>query len=86
MPVIWPGEEQVETVQVIYRLIGGSFAACGLIAWRRRPDSRSGMLMAAAGVGFFLSAIISQFDAAARADRGDRARRSSGRRSSWRCC
>jgi signal transduction histidine kinase len=63
IPVIWPEEERVETVQVIYRLIGGSFAACGLIAWRRRPDSRSGMLMAAAGVGFFVSAIISQFDA-----------------------
>ena len=47
VPVIWPGEEHVETVQVIYRLIGGSFAACGLIAWRRRPDSRSGLLMAA---------------------------------------
>ena len=37
-----PGDEQVETVQVVYRLIGGSFAACGLIAWHRRPDSRSG--------------------------------------------
>jgi signal transduction histidine kinase len=62
VPVIFPGEERVETVQVIYRLIGGSFAACGLIAWRRRPDSRSGQLMAMAGVGFFLSAIIGQFD------------------------
>jgi len=62
VPVIWPGEERVETVQVIYRLIGGSFAACGLIAWRRRPDSRSGLLMAAAGAGFFLSAIIGQLD------------------------
>jgi signal transduction histidine kinase len=61
VPVIWPDEEQVETVQVIYRLIGGSFAACGLIAWRRRPDSRSGLLMTAAGAGFFLSAIIGQF-------------------------
>ncbi|HEX6698556.1 MAG TPA: histidine kinase [Solirubrobacteraceae bacterium] len=60
VPVIWPGEERVETVQVIYRLIGGSFAACGLIAWRRRPDSRSGLLMTAAGAGFFLSAIIGQ--------------------------
>jgi signal transduction histidine kinase len=62
VPVIWPGDERVETVQVIYRLIGGSFAACGLIAWRRRPDSRSGLLMTAAGAGFFLSAIIGQFD------------------------
>ena len=32
VPVIFPGEEQVEAVQVVYRLIGGSFAACGLIA------------------------------------------------------
>jgi signal transduction histidine kinase len=62
VPVIWPEEEHVETVQVIYRLIGGSFAVCGLIAWRRRPDSRSGLLMTAAGAGFFLSAIIGQFD------------------------
>jgi signal transduction histidine kinase len=61
VPVIWPGEDHVETVQVIYRLIGGSFAACGLIAWRRRPDSGSGLLMTAAGAGFFLSAIIGQF-------------------------
>jgi signal transduction histidine kinase len=62
VPVIFPGEEQVEAVQVVYRLIGGSFAACGLIAWRRRPDSRSGLLMTVAGAGFFVSALISQFD------------------------
>ena len=61
VPVIFPGEERVEAVQVVYRLIGGSFAACGLIAWRRRPDSRSGLLMAVAGAGFFVSALISQF-------------------------
>ena len=62
VPVIFPDEEQVEAVQVVYRLIGGSFAACGLIAWRRRPDSRSGLLMTVAGAGFFVSALISQFD------------------------
>ena len=62
VPVIFPGEEQVEAVQVVYRLIGGSFAACGLIAWRRRPDSRSGLLMTVAGAGFFVSALITQFD------------------------
>jgi signal transduction histidine kinase len=61
VPVIFPGDEQVEAVQVVYRLVGGSFAACGLIAWRRRPDSRSGQLMAVSGVGFFVSAIVSQF-------------------------
>jgi signal transduction histidine kinase len=63
VPVIFPGTERVEPVQVVYRLVGGSFAACGLIAWRRRPDSRSGQLMAASGVGFFVSALISQLHA-----------------------
>ena len=64
VPVIFPGDEQVEPVQVVYRLVGGSFAACGLIAWHRRPDSRSGLLMAVAGLGFFVSALVSQLHAA----------------------
>jgi signal transduction histidine kinase len=63
VPVIFPGDERVESVQVVYRLVGGSFAACGLIAWRRRPDSRSGVLMAVAGLGFFVSALVSQLHA-----------------------
>jgi signal transduction histidine kinase len=63
VPVIFPGEEHVAAEQVVYRLIGGSFAACGLIAWRRRPDSRSGKLMAISGVGFFVSATIGQLHA-----------------------
>jgi signal transduction histidine kinase len=63
VPVIFPGEEHVAAEQVVYRLIGGSFAACGLIAWRRRPDSRSGKLMAISGVGFFVSATIGQLQA-----------------------
>ncbi len=86
VPVIFPGEEQVEAVQVVYRLIGGSFAACGLIAWRRRPDSRSGLLMTAAGAGFFVSALIGQFDPPIAQTASSWCSRSSGRRSSWRCC
>ena len=39
----------VDPVQVVLRLVGASFAACGLVAWRRRPDNRSGLLMTAAG-------------------------------------
>jgi signal transduction histidine kinase len=65
VPVIFPGEEHVAAEQVVYRLIGGSFAACGLIAWRRRPDSRSGLLMAVAGAGFFVSALLVQIEAPA---------------------
>ena len=34
--------------------------ACGLIAWRRRPDSRSGLLMVATGFLFFVSPLLSQ--------------------------
>ena len=64
VPVIFPGEERVPAVQVVYRLVGGSFAVCGLIAWRRRPDSRSGLLMAMAGLGFFVSALVTQLHAA----------------------
>jgi signal transduction histidine kinase len=32
-----------------------SYLLCGLIAWRRRPDSRLGLLMIAAGIGASLS-------------------------------
>jgi signal transduction histidine kinase len=48
----------VDPVEVILRLIGGSFAACGLVAWRRRPDSRSGLLMTATGFAFLVPALL----------------------------
>src|SRR3954454_15477690 len=35
--------------EVIHRLSGLSFAACGLVAWRRRPDSGVGRLLTLAG-------------------------------------
>src|SRR3954452_20010132 len=55
------GDEPVPGYRVVFRLIGGSFAACGLIAWRRRPDSRSGPLMIATGVGLFVEPVFGQF-------------------------
>jgi signal transduction histidine kinase len=63
VPVIFGRDEPVPGWEVVYRLIGGSFAACGLIAWRRRPDSRSGVLMTAVGFGFYLFPLLSQVDA-----------------------
>ena len=48
---------------VVYRLVGGSFAAFGLIAWQRRPDSRSGPLMTATGFGLLVSLLLKQIDA-----------------------
>ena len=57
------GGDPVPGWDVLYRLIGGSFAACGLIAWHRRPDSRSGRLMTATGFAFFITPLLSQLDA-----------------------
>jgi signal transduction histidine kinase len=34
--------------------VGWTFMACGLVAWDRRPVSRSGLLMVAAGAAWFL--------------------------------
>ena len=33
--------------RILFRLVGTAYVVCGLIAWRRRPDSRSGLLMTA---------------------------------------
>ena len=63
VPVIWSSGEPVEGSQVVGRLIGGSFAACGIVAWRRRPDSRSGLLMTATGFGFLASPLLAQVEA-----------------------
>src|SRR5918999_700805 len=61
-PVLLDREAPVQGIEVVFTLVGGSFAACGLIAWRRRPDSRSGMLMTATGFLFFVSPLLSQLD------------------------
>jgi signal transduction histidine kinase len=63
VPVIFGRAEPMPGSEVVYRLIGGSFAACGLIAWRRRPDSRIGLLMTATGFGFFVFPLLSQIEA-----------------------
>ena len=57
------GDQPVELIDVAFRLVGGSFAVCGLIAWHRRPDNRSGMLMTATGFAFFVSPLVNQLDA-----------------------
>ncbi len=48
---------------IAFRLVGGSFAACGLIAWRRRPQNRTGPLMVATGLSFLARPLFDQFDA-----------------------
>jgi signal transduction histidine kinase len=60
VPIIFSGDAPVEGADVVYRLVGGSFAAFGLIAWHRRPDSRSGVLMTATGFGLLISLLLKQ--------------------------
>ena len=59
---IFLGDESAPGFRIVFRLIGGAFAACGLVAWRRRPDSRSGMLMFATGLGLFVEPIFGALD------------------------
>src|SRR5580765_9000643 len=51
-PVIF--QEHVRPEVVLYHVVGGSFAACGLLAWHRRPQSRTGPLMVVTGLLFFV--------------------------------
>jgi len=61
-PFIFGPDVPIEPVQIVFRLVGGSFAACGLVAWHRRPDSYSGRLMTATGFAFFASPLLAQLD------------------------
>jgi signal transduction histidine kinase len=48
--------------EVLHDLSGVSFMACGLVAWRRRPDSAVGPMLAAAGFGVLVPAMLGQVD------------------------
>ena len=50
--ILFGGEGEVTAMQVIGGSIGGSFIFCGLIAWQRRPDNRTGQLMTLTGFLF----------------------------------
>jgi ABC-type antimicrobial peptide transport system permease subunit len=58
VPIIFAEDAPVEPADLVYRLVGGSFAAFGLVAWHRRPDSRSGPLMTATGFGLLVSLLL----------------------------
>ena len=62
-PALFDRDTPVQGLEVVFACVGGSFAACGLVAWRRRPDSRSGALMTATGFAFFLPPLWGQIDA-----------------------
>ena len=57
------GDEDVAGYRVAFRLVGIAFVACGLVAWRRRPDSYSGLLMTATGFLLFIEPLLAQWDA-----------------------
>src|SRR6478672_11703930 len=58
-PVVF--QEHVKPEVVLYHVVGGSFAACGLLAWHRRPQSRAGPLMVVTGLLFFVHVTLGRF-------------------------
>jgi hypothetical protein len=55
-------DEPVPGYRAFFRLVGGVFVACGLIGWHRRPDSYSGPLMIAMGVGLLVEPVFALFE------------------------
>ena len=62
IPVVSPDGPPVPLAGVMHILSGVSFAACGLVAWRRRADSAVGPLLTVAGFGVLVSPILFQVD------------------------
>src|SRR5215210_46066 len=62
IPALFGDGPPVPANEVLHNLSGVSFAACGLVAWRRRPDSAIGRMLTLAGFGVLLSAILRQVD------------------------
>src|SRR3954470_21483506 len=63
IPVLTDRGPPVPVDEVLHNLSGVSFAACGLVAWHRRPDSAVGPMLTVTGFGVLLSAILGQVDA-----------------------
>src|SRR4051795_834374 len=62
IPVLFDRGPPVDGPSVIHTLSGVSFAACGLVAWRRRPDSAVGRMLTLAGFWLLLAPILDQLD------------------------
>jgi signal transduction histidine kinase len=65
IPVIFDRGPPLPGYVVINRLAGVSFMACGLLAWRQRPDSAVGRLLTVTGFGVLLSPVLLQLDSPA---------------------
>ena len=62
VPVLFDRGPPMQTNDVIHSLSGTSFAACGLVAWRRRRDSAVGPLLTLAGFGVLVPEVLAQLD------------------------
>src|SRR5215217_4247507 len=60
IPAVSGGGPPLPAHDVLHDLSGVSFAACGLVAWRRRPDSAVGPMLTIAGFGVLLSGVLDQ--------------------------
>jgi signal transduction histidine kinase len=54
--------EHADPPVILYHVIGGSFAVCGLLALYRRPDGRTGRLMVVTGFLFFARPLLGRVD------------------------
>ena len=62
IPVLFDRGPPMLADDVIHSLSGTSFAACGLVAWRRRRDSAVGPMLTIAGFGVLVPEILGQVD------------------------
>jgi signal transduction histidine kinase len=62
IPVLFDRGPPLPGYSVINRLAGISFAACGLVVWRQRPDSAVGRMLTVTGFGVLLSPLLVQLD------------------------
>ena len=62
VPVLFNRGPPMAVNDVIHSLSGTSFAACGLVAWRRRRDSAIGPMLTIAGFGILVPEILVQVD------------------------
>jgi hypothetical protein len=63
--LLFDGEGGVTFADVILRSVGGSFIACGLIAWQRRPDSPTGGWMTLTGFTLLAGQLLAEAGAPA---------------------
>jgi signal transduction histidine kinase len=63
VPLVTGDPVPLRAQDVVFVLAAGSFMACGLIAWRRRPDNHAGRLMTAIGFAALIYPLLIQVEA-----------------------